>query len=174
MIGIQVLRTTGLAELEKRLNALPLKMERTIVGKALVEGAKAIVAPAKAAAPTGKREYVYGDKRLKSSRRPGQMKRAIRAMGRGRKQGGLIVVPIGFSASGFYGRFMERGWTPTGPLKQLRKRSYITRDSARGYRQQGRQKIPGLQFIDRAARQHMRTAVDRVALSIRRQLGEFL
>jgi len=169
MIGVQV-EVKGLAELGARLGRLPLKIEKKILGAALKSGAAVIVEPARQAAPTGRREYEYGNRTVRSRRRIGQLRRAIRAFGSGRRQGGAFVLPIGFSAAGYYGRFLERGWTPTGPHRAWRTKKGLTRDSARRVLQRGRSKIPGQRFVAESARRHMDRAVRAVAASLERRL----
>lgn len=163
----------GLADLERRLQGLPLEVERELVSRALEAGARVIAAAAQAAAPLGSRFYQYGRRRVRSRRRIGQMRRAIRPIGKGRRQGTSIVLPIGFGAPGFYGRFIERGWTPTGPHAKWRSRHHLGARAARGLLQRDRRKIPGLQFMHRAAVVQLGPATDAVARSIGRGLEQW-
>jgi len=171
MIDVKVQQITGLAELERRLERLPGDMERTIVFEALREGAQVIVAAARARAPLGRPLYAYAAGRVKNHRKIGQLRKSIRSMGRAKKQGGSLVLPIGFSAAGYYGRFLERGWTPTGPHKKWRSDRHLTVKSARRVLQTGRRKMPALRFMMNAATQQMAPAVEAVAKSVERGLA---
>lgn len=171
MMPVQIYRVGGLAELDQRLRQFTLKLQRTMVRRAMRAGARPIQAAARQKAPLGRREYIYGGRRVKSGRKVGQLRRGITVReGRGR-QGAEVLMRIGPNARSFYGAFIERGWTPTGPTGKLRKREYITRTHARAYRQQGRQRIPGRPFLEPAAREQMRAAVEAVAASLRQQIG---
>ncbi len=170
MIDLVVNKIDGLAALEQRLSRLPVEMERKILGTAMREGADVIVAVAKAHAPIGKPVYTYGTKRVKNKSRAGQLRKSIRAMGKGSMRASYYVLPIGFGAKGFYGRFLERGWIPTGPHKKFRGAHGLTWKSARKVLQRGRKKITPLRFMMHAATSQMTPAVEAVARSIERSL----
>lgn len=160
----------GLDELEVRLSNLPKEIEFCLVKEALLKGAEIIVAAARSKAPLGKTSYEYPAGRVKNRRKLGQLKKSIRPMGRGKREMGAIVLPIGFGAAGYYGRFLERGWTPTGPHRGFRKLHELTVRGARRVLQSRRVKIGGLRFMRDAAAQNMIPAVDAVAKSVERGL----
>lgn len=125
-----------------RLRGRFLKLQRTIVGEALLEAAAPIVSAAKSKAPTLKG--------TKKGRIPGLLRARIAAVllkPRGTRSR-VSVTPTQTSkrekTAPFYGRFIERGWKATGSAN---------RRTAKNPRA-----IPGKHFLRDAGTQNFRNA----------------
>lgn len=116
----QAIQLSGLPEVNKLLRALPGKVAKRVIGKAMKAALKPVQAASKANAPV----------------KTGQLRKAIRVLA-GRSRGGRIVYKVvmgkgDFVGDEFYGSFQEYGW----------------KTGKRG--SSGRKVVPGKHFMKRA------------------------
>jgi HK97 gp10 family phage protein len=107
----ELVNVKGLADLQKFLDQLPVKLERNVMRSSMRQGAKLILNDAKARAPVGppsaKNRRLYGGYagalrdsiRVGTSGRRGKVTAYIRAGGRNKKTGATV----------FYAHFLEYG-----------------------------------------------------------------
>lgn len=160
----------GLQEMYANLKRLEMKIQKKVAGKALRAGAKIVQSSARSKAPRGKKVYRYagrlGGKRKVVSRRPvGFLRRGI-IVRRIRLPNMLFSVSVGLRKEAFYGKFIEKGWTPTGRWKK----SGRTRDDHRARAAATRSKIPGRPFMGPAVSDNVQAVIAEVTRVVREEL----
>lgn len=162
----------GLRELDEKLKLLPLEIQRNIGQRALNKGGRLVRDLARERVPIGKAfyKYPYGT-RVRNKRRIGQLKDSI-IVSKGRPSPGAEIVTNVKTRmkTGYYGRFIEKGWIPTGRTKRVRSAYGLTVRDARARMQKGKAKIQGRPFMQPALAMNAGRVLD----TIQRELGRLI
>ena len=162
----------GLAELDAKLKMLPLEIQRTIAQRALNKGGRIVQGEARRRAPIGKAFYKYPNgTTAKNKKRIGQLRDSI-IVTKGRPSKGWEIVTNVKTRlkTGYYGLFVEKGWTPTGRTGRIRRAYGLTVREARSRIAKGRAKIPGRPFLEPS----LTMSAGRVLDTIQKELGRLI
>jgi HK97 gp10 family phage protein len=194
------IKILGLDKLDRSLKKLNWQLQKEIGQKALDDGGKIVQAAARSMAPVGKQfyNYPYLKRPVKNKRAIGQLKRSIDLQHVPAKGNVLLrtwIFPrMKGKRTGFYGIFLERGWTPTGPRGQwsskrtrggrptgmsmkewggiIKARQGITQKQWKQEQQKGRKRISPRPFMGPALKKNVNQVISKIVDTIRIEIGK--
>jgi len=148
----------GFSELDEKLQKLPILLQEDILKKAMVAGAKIYQDYARAKAPVG---TVPHKNRKGQVEQPGTGKTSIAIRKVKQDENATVRYVVGIFKKGWYMKFIESGWTPTGPKKKGTTYAKHRKEAAKT-----RTPVPARPFLEPAFKNVTHTVLDTVKRTI--------